>query len=181
MFKIPDPTPHLDAESQKIYNEICAERSNRYPGLFNVLMHCPNIAKKFADLKETALNEEIIPATYREFAILTLAERLKSGYIATIRIEPAKNAGLSDTLIERIFQGQKHYSDDALYDSIVELVDTLLNFQSIPSSLQAKLVEELDHSGLIQLTTLIGIYQLIAMQASAFEFEIPEGLKNPFK
>lgn len=180
MSHLPDPTQNLNETAQHIYDNIIVKRDGKhYPGLFPALMNYPELAEKFAEFSSFLRFSGVLPAQYREFAILALAAKLRIPYIFTTHEESALAAGLSPSIIQQIAIGQIHFTD-FLYDDIHECVLIFLRMEVMPQFLQDRVVAKLGYPAFMQLVTVIGMYRMIADFVVAFEFPLPEGMKSPW-
>ena len=66
------------------------------------------------------------------------------------------------------------------YSLILETIDVVLEFRSIPENLQNKMIELYGVQGLLEVVTLCGFYQMVGEITQAFDVPLPEHTKNPF-
>ncbi len=181
MSHIPDPTRELSPEAQKIYTNIVGSRGHDYPGLFRSLMNYPALAERFAEFGKLLRFDGVLRADVRELAVLTVARELRVAYEWQTHQENARKAGLSATLIADVLAGTNLSATEPLYANVQSLVRHFLRLEVVPQPLQDALVSVLSLPGYIQLSVVINYYRMIAGLAIGFEFQLPEGMNNPFR
>src|SRR5262249_14556664 len=157
-------------EARRIYEQIVGARGHDYPGLFRMLMLYPELAQRFADLGRLLRFAGVLRADVRDLAILTVARELRIGYIWETHQESAAQAGLASAAIADLLSGRELSAHDPLYPAVQRLAQHFLELQPIPQDLQDQLVAALGLSAFVQLSVVIGYYQMIAGLARGFAF-----------
>ena len=94
-------------------------------------------------------------------------------------LAPARAAGLSDKLIEAILKSDRA-SIPHPYSLILDTIDVVLEFKSIPENIQNEMIELYGVQGLLEVVTLCGFYQMVGEITQAFDVPLPEHTKEPF-
>jgi hypothetical protein len=179
MSQLPDPTGALTPEAQVIYSKIVGTRGHNYPGLFRGLMLYPELAERFAELGTLLRFDGVLRPDLRELAILTVARELRVAYIWETHQANAQQAGLPAVVIAELLNGSD-LTHEPLYGSVAKLARLFLQLEPIPQELQDQLVGALGLPAFVQLSVVIGYYQMIAGLAAGFEFPLPAGMCDPF-
>src|SRR5699024_6916436 len=110
----------------------------------------------------------------RELAILTVAAHRRSAFEWHAHTEPARAAGLDEATRAAVRAG----AGDALSgaDRLVwRAVSSLLAERDLDEGTVAELDDLAGVAGLVELVTLVGYYDLLAMSMRTFRVESPDG------
>ena len=180
MAKVPDPIDSLDPQARALYDHLVAERG-RVDGMYRSLLNHPELAQHIGELGSyLRFGDSILPAEVRELAILRTARRLGAAYEWVKHVPPAREAGISETVIEQLRQEQKPDGLTRAQKAALSVVGCVLERQSIPQDTQDALAKEVGLKGVIELVVLCGFYQMIAAVIFAFDVPLPEGSHAPF-
>jgi len=182
MAGLPDLTAKLTGKAKEIYDEMLAARKAQgtgLRGLYIPLMNHPELAQCIERLGNYLKFEGKLPRDAYQFIVLSMARRIRVAFEWVDHLAPAKAAGLSDTLIEAIFKDDR----DSLphpYSLILDTVDVVLEFKSIPENLQTEMINMYGVQGLLEIVTLCGFYQMVGEITEAFDVPLPENSAKPF-
>jgi 4-carboxymuconolactone decarboxylase len=180
MAKVPDPVSSLDPQAQALYDHLVAERG-RIDGMYRSLLNHRELAQRIGELGSyLRFGDSVLPDEVRELAILQMARRLGVAYEWIKHVPPAREAGISKTVIEQLRQDQKPDGLTTVQEAALSVVECVLGGQSIPQNTQDALAEQVGLKGVIELVVLCGIYQMIAAVIFAFDVPLPEGSHDPF-
>jgi 4-carboxymuconolactone decarboxylase len=182
MAALPDSTGKLTGKAKEIYDEILARRSAqgaKVRGLYIPLMNHPELTQLIERLGYYLKFEGKLPRDAYQFIVLSIARRIEVPFEWVDHVEPARAAGLSDTLIDAILKSDRG-SIPHPYSVILETIDVALEFTSIPGNLQNQMIELYGVQGLLEVVTLCGFYQMVGEITQAFDVPLPEHTKNPF-
>ena len=168
MAKVPDPVDSLDPQARALYDHLVAERG-RVDGMYRSLLNHPELAQHIGELGSyLRFGDSILADEVRELAILRTARRLGAAYEWVKHMPPAREAGISEAVIEQLRQEQKPDGLTRAQEAALSVVECVLERQSIPQDTQDALV------------VLCGFYQMIAAVIFAFDVPLPEGSHAPF-
>ena len=180
MAKVPDPVGSLDPQAQVLYDHLAAERG-RVDGMYRSLLNHPELAQHIGELGSyLRFGDSVLPDEVRELVILRTARRLGAVYEWVKHLPPAREAGISETVIEQLRQEQKPGGLTRAQEAALSAVEFVLEQQSIPQDTQDALAKEVELKGVIELVVLCGFYQMIAAVIFAFDVPLPEGSHDPF-
>ncbi|MCE9625354.1 MAG: carboxymuconolactone decarboxylase family protein [Deltaproteobacteria bacterium] len=179
MAKLPDPTGSLDPQAKKLYDEMLAKRGS-LDGMYGAMFNHPALVEHVGQLGSYLRFEATLPGEIRELAILLVARRQKAAYEWVKHAPPARQAGLSEAVIEAVREEKDLSAFSPLYPKISQTVDLVLAEQSLPGALQSELEKTLGLPGVLELVILIGFYRMIAGFIFAFDVALPADATRPF-
>ena len=148
-------------------------------GTFNVQLRSPEIGDLSQEFGGKLRFLDTMPTRLRELAIIITARYWTTQFEWLVHRRAAEDAGLAPEIIEAIRQGRRPQdlgvtmADDeaTVYQFATELLET--KQVSDPTFAAAK--DLLGERGVVELTTLIGYYQLASMLLNVDEYPLPEG------
>ncbi len=159
----------LSPDDLKHYESIARGRDG-VPGLFQMMLHSPDLAARVSRVGEFTRTNESIDAAIREVCVLTIARDLNSQLEWTAHDAQARNAGLRDDVIEAI----KNRSTAGLSDDerlYVEYTRKVMANQVDDATF--RLVEgRLGPKGIVELTLTIGFTTLMCQFMDTFQAEL---------
>jgi len=182
MSGLPDMTGSLTGEAKKIYEEILAKRSaqgTNVRGLYIPLMNHPELAQLIESLGYYLKFKGKLPRAAYQFVVFWVARRIGVAFEWLDHQGPAREAGLSDGLIEAILKCDRDLIPYP-YSIILATIDVVLDYKSIPANVQDEMIKLYGVQGLIEVVTLCGFYQMVGQITQAFEVPLPEGSSPPF-
>jgi 4-carboxymuconolactone decarboxylase len=182
MTTLPDRTGELTGKAKEIYDKMLAKRKAQgtgLRGLYIPLMNHPELAQLIEQVGYYLKFEGKLPRDAYQFVVLSMARRTEVPFEWVDHVEPARQAGLSDTLIEAIRKSD-WASVPHPYSVIRDTMDVALEFKSIPQSLQDEMIKLYGVQGLLEVVTLCGFYQTVGEITQAFDVPLPEGAEKPF-
>jgi 4-carboxymuconolactone decarboxylase len=171
------PTPQLDAlsaEQQQVYERIMASRGN-VAGPFAIWLHSPQMADRAQALGEFARYHTSLPGAGRlsELAILLVARHYDCQVEWSLHEPIARARGLDAPIIDAI----RHRAAPAALAreeaAIYAFVTQLLNARFVSDDIFAEAIACFGQQSVVELTTLVGYYSLVAMTLNVFEVALP--------
>ncbi len=182
MTSLPDLTGELTSKAKDIFDKMLAKRKAQgtgLRGLYIPLMNHPELAQLIEQLGYYLKFEGKLPRDAYQFIVLSMARRTGVAFEWVDHLEPARAAGLSDTLIESVLKSDRG-SIPHPYSVILDTMDVALEFKSIPENIQNEMIKLYGVPGLLEIVTLCGFYQAVGEITQAFDVPLPEGVMNPF-
>jgi 4-carboxymuconolactone decarboxylase len=183
MSTLPDSTGNLTGKAKAIYNDILERRTAQgatVRGLYIPLMNHPELTQHIERLGYYLKFEGKLPRDAYQFIVLSMARRIGVAFEWIDHVEPAKAAGLSNALIDAVLKTDRG-SIPHPYSLILDTIDIVLEFKSIPENIQTKMIDIYGVQGLLEVVTLCGFYQMVGEITEAFDVPLPEGSVNPFQ
>ena len=165
----------LKPEDQKYFDEIAGSRGS-IRGPYGVLLHSPDLAARVASTGAYVRFDFDMPNTLKEVVILATAAVFKNQYEFAAHARLARDAGVPDATIRAIAQGtapEGLTGDEAM---LVRYTNELLRDRKITDAMFNAVQSKFGDSGVVNLTTLIGHYLLVAQILTAFEVELGPGM-----
>ena len=179
MARIPSVTREDIPESlKKVFDEVAAEPGGIGTGPMSILKNSPEMAKRSRPLFNYVRNESKVPKKLRELGMLLTARAMNCPYIWHAHFEYGRAEGLSDTLLDSIRNNQPLPpvpSDEAI---VIAYSNELLNHKNVTTETFNTLLNLLGRRGLVELTTLLGFYTMLAFNANAVDLQLPEDISE---
>ncbi len=160
--------------------EVAISREAVENGPGSVMINSPEMRKRANQLVFYFRQESELPQKIQEMAMIMTARAKDCQYIWFAHAARAREHGISnefvDALRDKIPLPRLPHDEQIVVDYATELFTT--NRVS-----QGTFQAALDHFGaqlLTELTTMMGYYSLLALNANAFEVHVPEGGEKPF-
>jgi 4-carboxymuconolactone decarboxylase len=166
-------------EQQRVGDAIFGSRNEDYGGPSAVMLHTPELAQRFEDLRDALIKDERLPKPVLHFAALLVARFWSSQYTWWKREEMCRAAGIADDVIDAVREHRRPVFDDESLEVVYDHVAGLLERGRVDDASHARAVELLGEDGLIALVMLVGLYSTLAMVSDAFEPDLPLGVAAP--
>ena len=134
---------------------------------YEVLLHVPEMARPAAELGHQIRYEGSLSDHDRELAIITVAQVHDCGFEWDTHVGLARAAGVSEATIAGLRGGGP--TVDRPDDVIVGFVQELCESSRVSDPRYAEAVDRLGSAGVVELTTLVGYYTLLAFVMNAAE------------
>ena len=170
--KIPS-LEELTKTQQKIYDDIKYGKRNEVTDLFMVLMHSPEIASRTQALGEKLRYDTSIPKKLSELAILIVARFWRCPYEWHYHEPEAIESGLDIEIIKSIKELKKPYFKYIEEESIYNFTNELLYNRCVDDMTYEKALSNFGEKGVVELTSLIGYYCMIAMTLNEHNVPLP--------
>jgi 4-carboxymuconolactone decarboxylase len=148
-------------------------------GLYIPLMNHPELAQLIEQLGYYLKFDGKLPRDAYQFVVLSMARRTEVPFEWVDHVEAARAAGLSDTLLEAIRKSDRG-SIPHPYSLILDIMDAVLEFRSIPEKIQDQIIKLYGVQGLLEIVALCGFYSMIGVITQSFDVPLPEGAAKPF-
>lgn len=182
MAGLPDTTSLLTGKGKEIYDAMVAKRAAQgttIRGLYIPLMNHPELAQHIESLGYFLKFQGKLPRDAYQFIVLSTARRSGVAFEWVDHVEHARAAGLSDTLIDAVLK-ENRAAIPHPYSLILDALDGVMEFKSVPEALQKELLDVYGVQGLLEIVTLCGFYQMVGEITQAFDVPLPEGAVKPF-
>jgi 4-carboxymuconolactone decarboxylase len=163
----------IAAKDQAVFDSIVASRG-AVQGPFTMFLHSPELAGRVAHLGAYVRFEGTLDMRVRVLAAMTVAREFEAVYVWGAQTGGARRLGVPEEAITAI--RENHSRGLAPEDAeIVEFTRQLLRRHRVDNDSFKRLQARLGDDGLIQLTTAIGYYSMLAMTVNACELEAAAG------
>ncbi|HSG91023.1 MAG TPA: carboxymuconolactone decarboxylase family protein [Pseudomonadales bacterium] len=174
----------MSTAQQAEYDRIAKARAPRadgqFGGPFDPWLRAPEVAAKAMSLgnyiwERTSLGRRIV-----ELAIIVTGRHWRSNVEWVAHARMAKEQGVSDAVIEAVFE--QRMPEDAPADELltIEVCRALHETRDLPRDLYDRAVAMWGEAGLMDMIQTIGFYTFVSMTLNAFDIPTAEGDPTPF-
>jgi alkylhydroperoxidase family enzyme len=192
--RLPWPAPEeLDASARALYDRITGgprasgprtfsltDDDGRLQGPFNAMLVSPEVGDALQELGAAIRYKSALTARAREIAILELAVLRRSSFEWYAHERVGRQAGLTEAEITALHGGTAAPSFDATETLVREIVRVLARERDLDESLFALAQERLGDRILMDLISLVGYYDLLALSLRVWRTPLPAGANPPF-
>ena len=146
-------------------------------GPFTMFLHSPEVAGRVADLGAYVRFEGSLDMRVRVLAAMVAAREFEAMYVWGAQTGGARRLGVPEATIAAI---RENHSRGVLPEDaqIIEFTRALLRRHRVDEASFKAMQTRFGNDELIQLTTAIGYYSLLAMTVNACELEPAEGAET---
>lgn len=156
----------LAEEHRRSFDEIAASRGS-VRGPFSVLLHRPTLAARVAALGTIVRFRSDLPDRPRELAILATARAWDCPYIWAAHEPQAREVGVQRSTAEVVASRSPAVDLPSTDGTVVRYARELLGDHEVSTETFDSAVAAFDVPGLIDLTTTVGYYSLLACVCNA--------------
>jgi len=171
MARLPSITTkdQVPAKDHAVFDSIVASRG-AVQGPFTMFLHSPEVSERVAHLGAYVRFEGSLDMRVRVLAAMTAAREFEAVYVWGAQTGGARRQGVPETTIAAIRENHSRGipPEDA---QIVEFTRQLLRKHRVEDALFKAMQARFGNDQLVQLTTAIGYYSLLAMTVNACELE----------
>jgi 4-carboxymuconolactone decarboxylase len=175
MARVPVPTrDELPPAAQKVYDDIVGARG-ALGGPFGQWVRVPRLADPANRLGNALRLDGKLDRRLFELLILVIARIWSAQYEWYAHEKPAREAGVSDAVIEALRRGERPAftrDDEAM---IYDLVSELLTTRAVSDATYRRAEDALGLELLVEAVTAVGFYTTAAMMINVFQAPVPGG------
>ena len=151
------------------------DEEGRLQGPFNAMLVHPKLGYALQEVSRQLRFEGRLPARTREIVILVVAASEQSDFEWAAHAAIAASAGVPVDAIDAIGAESTTEFDDPLDDAAALLARSLVNHGDVDDETYMRAQRVLGDDGMFEVSTTVGIYQLIAQQLRVFRVPAPPG------
>ena len=176
MARIPPVTRESVPEDlRSVFDEVSSGPGGVGTGPMSIIKHSPEMARRAIPLFEYVRNESSLPQTVRELAMLTTARAKDCPYIWNAHAALGRKAGLSDALVDALRDRQPLPPLSAAEEAVINLGMEFFGTNRVNEATFNLALDQFGAQGVVELTTLMGFYAMLAFNANAVDL----GLAHP--
>lgn len=180
MSRLPDLAyERMSADQKRIHDEIVAGPRGAVVGPLKAWLHSPDLADRAQKLGAYARYQSSLPPHLSELAILVTGWIWQADFEWFSHVGPAREAGLSEAVIEAIRTGAEPPFEDEQSRMVYAVAYELHETRRLKDETYAKAEAALGRQPLVDLIGILGYYTFISMTLNAFDIETPDG-STPF-
>ena len=166
-------------ELRAIFDEVVSGPGGVGTGPMSVLKHSPELARRALPLFSYVRNESTVPKRLRELAMLVTARSMDCPYIWNAHAASAREEGLSDDLVDALRDNQPLPPLPPEEAAVIAFGTELFQNRRVSAETFQAALDLLGTQGLVELTSLMGFYTLLAFNANAVELALPDQHAEP--
>lgn len=151
----------------------------RLHGPFNAMLHNATVGAPLLALGTALRFRSSFTTREREIATLVAAAHHRSDFEWYAHAQIGAAAGLSESELDALRTGADPVLADARERIVYEASRALVTDGDMIDALYGEARAVLGHSALVELTTLIGYYAMLALQMRVFRVGLPDGTAPP--
>ena len=177
--------PDLTTEQRELYDlinggprgpvHVLDDGSLRGP--FNAMLHNPTVGRPLQLVGAALRYEGVLTPRSRELAILTVARAYRAEFEWYAHAPIAANLGVPEDAIDAIRRGDQPELEDEVERTVVDLAQLVIDRGDLDDEAWSRATDVLTSEALVELTTLVGYYGILAMQMRLFRVPLPEGVQ----
>ena len=170
----------LPEEHRAAYDEIAGIRG-RPPvvGPSSVMGHSPEMAVRVNRLSEYLTESSELPENIKRLAAIIAARSMDCQFIWNAHAAASRRAGLSDALVDAIRDRKELPAMSADESAVVNYGLELTGANKVSEETFAAARDRLGVKGLVEFTTTMGYYRMLALNANACTIDLPDQLTEP--
>lgn len=150
-------------------------------GPFNVLMRSPEIGDAAQKLGAQVRFHSSLPPKLNEFAIIITGRYWTSQYEWYAHKSLALKAGLKPEIVAALADGKRPAGMDADEEVVYTFATELLNTKQVSDKAFKSMVSRFGEKGAVDLTAVIGYYQLVCSILNLDGYPLPAGAQPELK
>lgn len=178
----------LDGSQYDVYSAITGGARGGVPaapdgslhGPFGAMLHAPWVGMELQELGAALRARGRLPARARELVVLAVAAHHRSAFEWWAHARIAADAGVPDDLVEAVRTDTDALPDDPVERAALVATRELLRTGDLDDPAWEAAHAVLGDGGTVELTTLVGYYELLARQMRVFRVPLPDGEPEPW-
>ena len=164
---------------QQTFDELTADSGAIATGPGSITINSPELHRRRGQLTSYLRTETTFPKRIQELAILTTARCVDCPYIWNAHAPTARQAGVSDALVDALRDNLPLPPMSADESAIVNYGMELIRTHKVTPETFQKALDQFGPQHLVELTALLGHYAQTAFFLNAFTVDLPETRTEP--
>jgi 4-carboxymuconolactone decarboxylase len=156
-----------------------ADDIGRLNGPFNAMLYSPSVGLPLQDLGAALRFRTAFTKREREIATLVVAAHARSDYEWYAHERIGRRHGLTDAEIDALRAGRAPLLGDVRERVVHEAARQLATEGDLADAVFTEAVATLGRAAVVELVTLVGYYQALALQLRVFRVGLPDGEDAP--
>ncbi len=174
MARIPPVTRERVREDLRgLFDDVSSGSGGVGTGPMSVLKYSPEMSRRAIPLFQYVRNESILPHKVRELAMLTTARAKDCPYIWNAHVGLGRQAGLSAALVDALRDRKPLPPISAEEAVVINLGMEFFRTNQVSQETFDIALEQFGAQGLVELTTLMGFYAMLAFNANTVDLGLP--------
>ncbi len=174
--RFPELQPgQMTAEQKAMYDGIMAGPRHSIEGPFNAWLRSPQLGDRLQKVGEYLRFNTTLPHNLNEFAILITAVEWKAGFEWYAHYPLAIKAGLEPSVAKDLQEGRRPANMSVDETLVYDFTTQLQRQKQVSDAVYAAAVKRFGEQGVVDLTGLLGYYNLVSMTLNLAEVQAPAG------
>lgn len=169
----------LTPEQKKVADAIVAGPRGALRGPFEPWLRSPALADRAQKLGEYCRFHNSLPNDLSELAICLIGRHFKAQYEFYAHARLAKEAGLSEAIVEAIRTRQTPPFTRDVERIVYDFVSEYLATNRVSAANYKRALDAFGEKGVVDLVGVCGYYMLVSMTLNVFEMPLPAGVPEP--
>jgi len=170
----------LDEKTRELGERIARTRGGSIRGPWAHMLRNPELAARAANYSDLFRDGVSVPRKLALLAIIMTARHWSAGFVWNAQSPQAKNAGVSDAIIEAIRTKKTPALTDPAENAVYRLFSELYSRQQVHDETYAAAEKVLGQTGIIEILNVAGFYGIIASIVNTTGVALRPGQSDPF-
>jgi 4-carboxymuconolactone decarboxylase len=172
-------TESMTPEQERVYRDIVDGPRGALVGPLRASLHNPALADRWQKFGEILRYDTSLPARLTELAILVTARRWNAQVEWHIHAPIALDAGVAPAAVEALRVGGTPTFTDPAEADVYEFARALQLHGNVPDEVYRRIQNRFGAVGVVELSSVVGYYTLVAMTLNVHEIPVPDAAHLP--
>ncbi|MEZ7848756.1 MAG: carboxymuconolactone decarboxylase family protein [Polaromonas sp.] len=168
--------PAMTPAQQQMTQSVLGGKRGSMQGPYNVLLRSPALGQLAQQFGVHTRFESSLPLMLNELAILMIARFWSSQFVWWAHRKMALDAGLHESLINAIAQGQPPAPLSEPLAAVHAFCHELIQTRQVSDATYAALSTQVGEQGVVDLMAAMSYYTLVSMCLNVDQYPLPEGV-----
>jgi 4-carboxymuconolactone decarboxylase len=174
-------TESMTPEQEQVYADIVNGPRRKVVGPLRASLHNPALADRWHKFGEILRYDTSLPRKLNELAILITARRWNAQLEWHVHAPVAVEAGLSAAAVEALRHGRSPEFANGPEADVYEFARTLQQTGNVPEDVYERVRARWGAVGVVELSSVIGYYTLVAMTLNVHDIPLPDDAADPLQ
>jgi len=175
----PLPADRMTEAQKKVAADFEKARNSAPTGPFAVMLRVPELMDLSFKWRQHVQSRSALSPKQNEFVILLTAREWTQQYEWNAHYPAAIQAGLPAELVTAIAEGRRPERMDEELTILYELCTELQHHRSVSDATYARALAKFGEPGIVEATSMVGYYTMLAMVMNTARTPVPGGAKPP--
>jgi 4-carboxymuconolactone decarboxylase len=158
----------LDADQQRIFDEIARPRKGQVPAPFHIYLESPELCQLVQAVGAFCRYQTGLSPLLSETAILVTAAHWRAEYEFEVHAGEALKAGVPEAVVEALRQRHPPKIEDPDADLIYRFSTAFYETRDVPDELFGEAVSRFGRRTIVELVGVLGYYSMLAIALRVF-------------
>jgi 4-carboxymuconolactone decarboxylase len=168
--------PEMTPAQQQMTQSVLGGKRGSMQGPYNVLLRSPALGQLAQQFGVHTRFESSLPLILNELAILMIARFWTSQFVWWAHRKMALDAGLDESLIHAIAQGQAPAPLSEPLAAVYTFCQELIQTRYVSDETYAALSKQVGEQGVVDLMAAMSYYTLVSMCLNVDQYPLPDGV-----